>query len=86
MRTKAGLGLGLALALAAMAASAADHAVLNLEAQASLEVAQDLGRAALYAEKEAQSASEAQGQVNYPGLKAEACKGASPAASLIDPT
>ena len=64
MRTKAGLGLGLALALAAMAASAADHAVLNLEAQASLEVPQDLGRATLYAEKEAQSASEAQGQVN----------------------
>ena len=64
MLTKASLSLALTLALASMAAGAADPAVLNLEAQASLEVPQDLGRAALYAEKEAQSASEAQNQVN----------------------
>lgn len=64
MPTKASLSLALTLALASMAAGAAGPAVLNLEAQASLEVPQDLGRAALYAEKEAQSASEAQNQVN----------------------
>lgn len=64
MRITAPIGLALTLAIASISAGAAEHAVLNLEAQASLEVAQDLGRASLYAEKEAQSASEAQDQVN----------------------
>lgn len=64
MLNKATIGVALALALSAMPATAADPAVLNLEAQASVEVPQDMGRASLYAEKEAQSASEAQAQVN----------------------